>query len=708
MEIVRFNTPKLRSVMTVLCLLIIMAAGLFVRLDDIREWQTRPGQAFLHGEPLLTTFDGYFYLNLSRDLLTDTYTPVDEKQVVPEGRKRPFPPPLLAVLGAWGVKISGLSLNWIGTVLPPVLGVLLALPLFFLGRYFGGAVMGGTAAISGLLFPYYIYRSNAGWFDTDCLNVTFATASIYFFLKFVRGSGLRRYWYFGAGCFIYLLFLWWWDQAPVVVSVICLSNLAVALFFFHRPSKKEAYYFYGILLAIGTIFFLWHGWAIPKQIYHTITSLFDYIYTSKNVAGVFPSASITVSEQVRPGFDEIVTKSTGSMAVFIAACVGLISLFLRRPKDSLFLLVPLGMASLSFFFAKRFLIFLNPITALGLGAFVAFIWHCRKRYKIAAPLTPVVLGLLIWPTLSSDLATTHWPKEPGAIVAGMAAAGEHTPENAIIWTWWDHGYNMRYWADRGVIADGSYHGGNISLYNALPLTLHNDRLSANFMQFYAARGSKGMERIYGLFSGDHANALTFLQKTLAVGPEDAPKIIQDFAVEQAPGKYMLDDPELLDFLFPPDPKPIYLFLDWRLTITSYWWYWFGSWDFAKKDGIHPVFDLTTAVSVKEGQIAGRNRRGTLSADMRTGSLNIGESNVPLADISFYDLDGTAKKASYGKKGLSLEVSGPNRVAALVDSSMAESVFNRLYIRQQYDKRYFRQVLQDFPAWQLWEVSGDSR
>ena len=82
--------------------------------------------------------------------------------------------------------------------------------------------------------------------------------------------------------------------------------------------------------------------------------------------------------------------------------------------------MPLALASLSFLFASRFLIFLNPITALGLGSFIGSIWSLRKRYAIAVYVAPVVLLILVWPNLSDNLKTVYWPKAPGSLVAGMA------------------------------------------------------------------------------------------------------------------------------------------------------------------------------------------------------------------------------------------------------------------------------------------------
>jgi len=572
--------------------------------------------------------------------------------------------------------------------------------------HYGGRAMGITAAISSLFFPYYVYRSNVGWFDTDCMNVTFATLMVYCTLKFATDSGRVRYLYSIAAVCSYLLFLWWWDQAFAVVSVIFLSTTLIALVIFYRPEKKEGYIFYGILTGLVIALFLWHGIEILQNFYNSIARTFDYIHSSKVVADIFPNLAITVSEQIRPGFNEIVAKSTGSIPVFVTACVGLGYLFIRRPKDSLFLIVPLLLASLSFFFAKRFLIFLNPITALGLGCFISAIWALRERYFIAAYIAPMLVVVLVWPGISQNLEMVYRPKVPGSIVAGMAVAEKHTPEDAVVWTWWDNGYNMRYWSDRGVIADGSHHSGEVNLYNALPLAASSEQLSANFMHFYVRRGRKGVAQVYRAFDDQHEKAMQFLQNVLAAGPERAEDIMMETGMFQNISQSDPGSPNSIQFYFPEKEKPVYLFLDRRLAITSYWWYWFGSWDFSKSDGAHPAFELFENVSGDNNQISGRNSRNKFRVDLKTGMMNVGGINLPVSRIAIFGPDGKLKEFRFKSRGLSLEVSTPNRSAAVVDSAIAESVFNRLYIRGLYNPKYFSLIAEDFPAWQLWKVNGD--
>ncbi len=375
-----------------LALLFVVAVGLWVRLEDLVSWDREPGRAYYAGQPLLTALDGYFYLTLARDLVEGTYLLIDEKRAVPDSPPRPQPPPLISFLTATVARVFPVSINWIAVLLPTVLGLLVFLPLYGLGRFFGGPLMGTVAALMGLLFPYYVYRSSLGWLDTDPLNVAFATAAPYFFLKFGVTSGLRRYYHFAAGLVICGLFLWWWDQTPHVVTVICLVPLAVALVFFYRAPSPERWIFLGALSLGALVLLLWQGTAIFSQFITIIESQFSYI--SKESIGAFPNIGLSISEQVKPSFETMVFLSSGNIVTFAVALCGFIWLVWRHPKHSLFLAVLVVLSAFAFFYARRFAIFCVPVAALGIGFFVSEIWRLRDRFAILTYLTPVVVLFL--------------------------------------------------------------------------------------------------------------------------------------------------------------------------------------------------------------------------------------------------------------------------------------------------------------------------
>ena len=249
----RWNTIARTSarwhiVLEILAVACIFALGVFSRLEDISEWRKIESRTFYDNKPIHTTFDAWFYLSLAQDLIDDTYTQPDEKRGVPQSPPRPKPAPLISVLAAAIVNATSYSLCWVGAVLPAVLGPLLVIPLYMLGRFYGGVVCGLLASLVSVLYPFFISRSNFGRFDTDCLILTFSLGAVCLFMRFALNRTRLRYIYFCAGLLLSGLFLWWWDQAPAAVYALTGLPLLVALAFFYRPSRKEGLIFYSIFI----------------------------------------------------------------------------------------------------------------------------------------------------------------------------------------------------------------------------------------------------------------------------------------------------------------------------------------------------------------------------------------------------------------------------------------------------------------------------
>ncbi len=693
-------TVRNRLWIHVFALVCVVAMGLWVRLEDLVTWNREPGKAFYAGQPLLTALDGYFYLTLARDLVEGTYQPIDEKRAVPDCPPRPQPPPLISVLTAAAARVFPVSINWVAVLLPTVLGILVSLPLYGLGRFFGGPFMGTIAALMGLLFPYYVYRSGLGWLDTDPLNVAFATAAPYFFLKFGVISGPRRYVHLVAGMIVYGLLLWWWDQTPQVVTVICLAPLAVAIIFFYRPLGRERWIFFGALFLAALVLVFWKGTALLSQFIAIIESQYSYI--SKESIGAFPNIGISISEQVKPSLETMIFLSSGNLVTFAVAVCGFIWLVWRHWKHSLFLAVLVVLSAMAFLYARRFAIFCVPVAALGIASFFNEVWRLRSRFTILTYLTPLLVVLMAWTLFEANRAQIYWPKERPIIVSGLDLAGKKTPENAVIWAWWDHGYTIPYYARRASVNDGSVHSGERTVFTGLPLATDNERMSANFMHFWVARGMQGMGKVYQAMGNDQAKAYAFVKEILTVGPHQARSVL-----EQA---QLLPIPELetteawLEFFFPSNPRPVYLFIDELLTRTSYWWFWFGSWDMEKHDGIHEDYRVITDVREEDGRL--RASDGT-EIDLRAGTGKIGNQNVPLQEIAIWDGANSQVRRFNHQSGVVFELSASNRVGALMHTGMAQSVFNKLFLRQTPAQEYFRPVVLKTPWYQLWEVRGDS-
>ena len=684
------SVSKRHSIHRAVIILIVLFA-VWIRIDDLVSWHEQPHRAFYNGQPILINFDGYFYLSLARDLVNHEYDTLDDLRGVPEPQRRPMPPPLISVIAAGVAAILPFSLDWIAAVLPVFLGVLLAVPLYLFSRLYGGPVMAVVAVIVGLSAQYYVYRSSVGWFDTDCLNVTFAFLSAYFFLRFGMEAAARRYVYLAAGVAIFVLFLLWWDQTRTAVTLITLCPLAMVLALYYRPQGRERWLAVGVGAAVLIGFLLWHGPQLFLIPFEKVMTAFGYI--TKTQVGDFPNTALSVMEQKRVGLNALAQVSTGSLVTFLIGIAGLFWLLLVRKRPAVPLMVLFGLGCFSFFFARRFLIFLNPFLAIGLGFIAQQLWDLRSRWpflKYAAPLGAVLVCFI---AAKDSLRHVYWPKEIPPIVAGMDTLSDSSAPDTLAWAWWDHGYPLRYWSKRATINDGSLHNGPRTVSNAFPLSSVNPKQAANFMYFYASRGVPGIQKVIELL-GSSANGMDLLKNIFQAGPEHA-----DSYLEKS-GLTPLE--QWRTFFFPPRNREINLFLDLRAARTAYWWHWFGTWDMKSQNGVHGTFQLFRNCRLNNGRLVGSD----LSVDLAKGIVVVNQRKYPLARL-YHDNGERVRRIEYKHaKGLVFVFRQRSKVGALMDNKFSKTVFNQLFMFENPDLRYFTLKAQHFPYYQIWQVKPD--
>jgi dolichyl-diphosphooligosaccharide--protein glycosyltransferase len=678
---------------------LILILGFWVRIDDLADWNAQPHRAFHRGEPLLTNYDGHYYLTLARDLLNGQYARIDEKRSHPDHPLRPFPPPLLSVVAAAIAKLTNSSLNWIGVLLPAALGVLLGLPLYGLGRLWGGPVMGGTAALLGLLSSFYLYRSSLGWFDTDCMIVTLTMGGIYFFYRFGAELAKTRYLYFLGGMITSGLFLWWWDQVVHVVVLISLFPLVVAALVSYRPPAREGLLFGVILGSAFILVLIFVGWDLPHRIIESVWSLKDYL--AKSSHGAFPNIVESIWELKRPPVHDIAIAACGSWPAFLAAIGGMILFAVRQPREALFLGVPISLAGFSFLYASRFQIFLAPVVAIGIGYLVAEVWKRRHRRASVKVISPLLVILAAWPLLANDFTRTSWPAVQPTMVEAMERTRLETPPDAVIWTTWSFGYMIIYWSERATVNDGQAHPGERTVYNYIPLASQSPRLAANFMQFFSKHGISGVQQVYEAVGDDPARGLALVKSILAGGPQRAQKIIRRAGLEPVgPNQEAAD---WLSFFFPSDAPPAYLFLHDKMPTTSRWWYWLGSWNVKTRSGTHPKSRIFQDVSVTDNRVKGSRE---LEVDLETGRVSHRRGTLTLKSAAVDDGRQIRKHLYESDVKNHLYVSIPFNFASIHDEDLNDSVFGRLFYRRSAPRQYFQPVMINGVSHQLWRVRGD--
>ncbi|NCC50188.1 MAG: hypothetical protein EOM20_03130 [Spartobacteria bacterium] len=708
--------PRVRRIASYLVLLCLLLMALWVRIEDYRTWTGQPALCFVDGEPVLGALDGYYYLRLARDLNEGTYHPVDEMRHSPRyPQRRPSPPPLLSVLGAWAARLSPWTINQVGLFLPALLGALIVIPMYGIGIHFGGRITGLVAALFAAIAPYYVYRSAMGWFDTDCMNVTWTLMTAWCFLEFGLRKTFWRYLWLAAGFLCTGLFMWWWDQAVQAALILSLLPLGCVGLLYYRPSSRRektgVLVFAGILLLIC----LWQGTAIREQaidFYGRVQT--RLIQISEVSASDFPAQKVSTTEQVRPTFMYLVEATTRRVFFFYLALGGLGWLCIKHPRAASVLISPVVVSVLGLLYAERFIVFMAPLIALGQGYLVyricvmpmrapaewpgAATWVPRVR-RAAAMLFVVLMAWTPLKALSAGL--TSWPKNDALQLSVMAKLETLTPTNAVIWAWWDKGHSVNYWGRRRTIIDGARHGQRFTVCNALPLATTNERFAANFMQFYGTWSTVAFWYVQRGLDCSMPEAMAFVEKVLSAGPDDAREIIRAANLKPV-GPYRRERDWLRHF-FPPDAPPVYLYLDEHYIELAYWWYWYGTWDSDRREGAHPVYRAVYGLTFGGEKIT--NPEG-FYLDTQQGAIKSGNQWVPLKAIVVRTDEFAAENAYERPQGGRFEMATQSGFGVFMSEDIAESIFNRLFVRIDPTLERFKPVLQHSPQAQVWEVRGD--
>jgi dolichyl-diphosphooligosaccharide--protein glycosyltransferase len=222
------------------------------------------------------------------------------------------------------------------------------------------------------------------------------------------------------------------------------------------------------------------------------------------------------------------------------------------------------------------------------------------------------------------------------------------------------------------------------------------------MHFYVTHGIDGIRRFYNAV-GNSSKGLKNLKEILDAGPDDAREIIDSLNLSTPSKPESTED--WLEFFFPENNRPVYILIDNLLTKIAYWWFWFGTWDIDKQEGIHPSFNFYYNINSSNNIIS--NNSG-LKIDSQNGILYSRElGSYQLSHISQMTSNKLNKKEFNTNSRLGFEYFERNRFGALCDNNISESVFNKLFIRHSYQEKYFKPIRLRGPYYQIWEVKGDT-
>ena len=220
--------------------------------------------------------------------------------------------------------------------------------------------------------------------------------------------------------------------------------------------------------------------------------------------------------------------------------------------------------------------------------FAAALFLCALlAYPLITPLPDYVQG----PIISREQA------------AGLAFLKEHSPEDSLVWNWWDWGYATHHFSRRHTIADGARHGGPSLYLPAAVYTTADPRFARQVIKYTAGKGNTPGNVFAGLSAAEAQELMR------ALGDKSKPLI-------EAPGKqYMVVSLDLLRL---------------GLWVTRY-----GSWNFITREGPGALMNNLTPA---------------LRLNTDTGEIISGDAKpVYAAGITFFSPNGL-EHFSYDRPG----------------------------------------------------------
>jgi len=668
-----------RVLKVILGILLVLCVNFSVRLVHLPEWQK--GQKLFYAapsHPLMTTQDAYYYLRLADDYLKGDFGGRDLLSPI---SKKPYPFSLLSLVAAGVSRFTGVPLEMVAFYMPVFMSSLMV--LVYLG--WGIALMDMRLfVVSGLIGSvvfYWYTRTCFGRFDTDSLIPFFVYIIPYCLFRFcVDKRWQSRSAFAVLAVILSSLFYCWWLPARYLLFPLLFITYAVSVFFV-PSSRFEKYLKIGILVvvAIGvTTLLLAYFSIIPRSGWIGHVMGYVELVTHRGKSSL-PSVASSISELIPIGYKGLVGKIAGNAVMLVASLVGLGWLVMTRFSRFAFLGVPFLLAGASLF-SRRFLIFLTPLFALGLGFFICKIVDFLPQrkgdlWRRSSLIAAVVLCLCM---VGDRAWNTFIPPRNLSYHAWVASSVRNSSGSSeLMWSWWDYGYFLEYYSEKRAFVDGGSQDGLRIFLAAFPLTAGNDDLSASWIRCFALNGPHFFWSVAKTF-GSTEKAINFLADAFQ-SPSELSNLLKKYGVNS--------QPPWLRRLFPAGR--VYLYLPFEMLGTAYWWYYYGTWNFATQSGKHVV-----------GMVLPSN----LPIDRNNGLLNIRGKSFPLKHIMTYAIKPEPSlflvKSFEKPSGYTLVLGKLG--SFLVDNNLEQSTFFRLLFAPKSSPRFH--LIRYVPHYAgMWEV-----
>jgi len=662
---------------------LIFAIGL--RLLPLQDIYQQRDIFFYKDKPILSTYDGYYYLRLAKHYWQDRYHSSAIGTLAMRIRTRPLLTTITAVIN----KCTEVPLEWIAFFMPIFLSLFLLVIFFLWGQVYENVSIYLLTAIAGMGNMAWYSRSCLGRFDTDCLIPFFMFIIPFYSYKFSLSTDIRgRIESAVIALLMAVVFCQWWHRALFFVPVLLVLPYLMSVFFV-RPSLS------GILFRIGIVFCFvsaiiavaagqdleWLG-GFGKQLEVVYSYVGRLIHTS---SGPYPAVFHGLSELSPLGFMESIKMVSGHWIVFVLSLSGLWLALVRKKEALLFFLIPI-ILGISGFFIRRCLIFTAPLLAFGLGFFIYSAYKCATDFiegyvlSVLTVASLIFLALIVSPALHMPIIPVSSPEE-----LAVAETLKNRPADGPVWCWWDYGYLIEYVADKPAFINGSTQRPKRVFLSSVPFAADDFQLSANWIRFFSIRGPVNWDKLCHAI-GSEKRALSFLKEVFS-----SPGLLPDLV-----GKYGLSEKQnWRSFLFPHGE--VFLFIPYRMINLTDWWFSFGRHTFENEKRYDAYLKIV------DGVVKLNRDKGTLSLD---------NHNMILKEIDRFDLRPRPHLESFGRyakniSDLSLVFNISAHKALILSTQLKNTMCLQLLFNPWLSKHFVPLNFMPFQAG-VWAVKGSEQ
>ncbi len=680
MKFLRWSIPLLLIVIST-------TLGLWSRYQALNVWNSHKEFFYVENRPIFTAYDSYYFARLGLDFKEGIFKPggEDKYRFVPDYGKYPQAIPFYSWLFVELASLFDTHIENVALWLIPILAVLVAVPTVLLFWKADLPFVGFGGALFGVLSLIYVVRTGIARLDTDSL-VLFSMFALPFAVYYAFNSKSKRakylflllvalfstlfYWgYFHPGLNLVL-----WGSSVLFLLTPWFLNLLKEKAF-KKPSRE-------LLLDLGLLTLAFNPVILIFGIISLLWRLYSYLFHfEKPIEGNFPNVQISISELQKLSLDQIAHITVGNKFALFIGFIGLAIFAVLRFRVFILLLPTLLIGLLSLKGASRFAMFLAPMLGIGIGIFVDLLWERLKPFFQNWKVEFATFGglvalftLLVYLLEKPSFRVVSRPIMSPSIAEAFIELGRQTPKNAWIWTWWDYGYAIQYYAHRATFHDGGSQFSPKTYFVALSFSTSNQTAAVNITKSVSVCGAKCIEKL--------------LKK--GYKPDQIKELFES-------GKLLKEK---------KPTHPVYWVFTRDLIGKYYWISYFGTWNFKTLKGEHIPISALACASKSPTMLVCNNR---ILVDLSKMHLMVGRNRaIPLKVFAFrtpQKLD--INQNPYAIYGYAFE----GVYTYLKDIYMwfilpyqgFNKTFNQLYILRTYSEKYFEKVKERFPDYLFYKV-----